>query len=105
MIANVKNIAQGVLAEVDLENEMKAAQELAKVTKKAKLVKPITVKNGLYLMEKADGISLSDFCNFNVLKRSLSDWRTGKLRSKEYFEQQLKDAQKELQDAMTYSEF
>ena len=93
LIANVNNGSTDELK--------KAAQELAKVTKKAKLVKPITVKNGLYLMEKADGISLSDFCNFNVLKRSLSDWRTGKLRSKEYFEQQLKDAQKELQDTMT----
>lgn len=101
LIANVKNIAQGVLAEVDFSNEMKAAQELAKVTQKAKLVRPITVKNGLYLMEKADGISLSDFCNFNVLKRSLSDWRTGKLRDKGYFEQQLQEAQKNLQDAMS----
>ena len=100
LIANVKNIAQGVLAEVDLGNEMKAAQELAKVTKKAKLVKPITVKDGLYLMEKADGVSLSDFCNFNVFKRDLSDWRTGKVRDKSYFEEQLKEAQKNLQDTI-----
>lgn len=96
LIANVKNIANGVLAEVDLENEMKAAQELAKVTKKAKLVKPITVKDGLYLMEKADGISLSDFCNFTVLKNRFAPY--GELLDRSIFEAELKNAQDLLGD-------
>ncbi len=60
LIKNIENIAEGVLKEVDFTNEMKAAQELAMVTKQAKVVKPIEVKNNIYIMEKADGISLQN---------------------------------------------
>lgn len=97
LIDNVENIAQGVLAEVDFNNEMNAAQELAKVTKKAKLVKPITVKNGLYVMEKADGISLDDFGTYQNLKWRYTDY-DGKLIDKSEFIAKVKQAQEELQD-------
>lgn len=68
LIKNVENIAQGVVAEVDLKNEMKAAEELAKVTKKAQMVKPIEVKDNIYVMEKAKGVGLSDFGFYNKSK-------------------------------------
>lgn len=60
LISNVKNIADGVIKEVDFTYEMNAANELAKVTKQSKVVKPIEVKNNVYIMEKADGISLQN---------------------------------------------
>lgn len=58
LIENINNIAEGVLQEVNFANEKNAALELAKVTKNAKVVKPIDVINNVYIMEKADGISL-----------------------------------------------
>lgn len=67
--ANVENIADGVLAEVNLTNEMESAKKLAGVTTKAKLVKPITVKDNVYVMEKADGVSLQTFINTSKLEQ------------------------------------
>ena len=75
LIKNVENIARGVEAEVDLSNEMEAAKKLAKSTKTANVVKPIEVKNNIYVMERADGISLADFNEFGsrflILKRDV----------------------------------
>ena len=64
LIENINNIAQGVINEVDFNNEAKAARELAKVTNKAKVVVPIEVKDGAYVMEKADGVSLQNLLQF-----------------------------------------
>ena len=61
LIKNAKSIAEGVLQEVDFNNEMAAAKELAKVTKVANVVKPIEVKSNIYVMEKAKGVNLADF--------------------------------------------
>ena len=47
---------------------MKAAQELVPYSKVANVVKPIEVKNGLYVMEKANGISLSSLVELNEAK-------------------------------------
>ena len=66
LIKNVENIANGVMAEVDLSNEMEAAKRLAKTVKMANVVKPIEVKNNIYVMERADGISLADFNEFSI---------------------------------------
>ena len=68
LLKNVDDLADGILKEVDFTNEMKAAQELAKSTKLAKVVKPIEVKNGVYIMEKADGISLASLIELNAAK-------------------------------------
>ncbi len=58
LLNNLDNLADGILKEVDLKNEMDAANKLRNFTKKAKVVSPIEAKPGVYIMEKADGISL-----------------------------------------------
>ena len=67
LIKNINNLADGILKEVDFENEMKAAQKLAKYTKKANVVVPIEAKQGIYVMEKAKGISLDTLVKYNEL--------------------------------------
>lgn len=67
LIKNIEDLASGVRKEIDLENEKKAAETLVKFTKTAKVVKPIEVKDGLYIMEKADGISLKKLMELNNL--------------------------------------
>ncbi|MFI3300328.1 MAG: AarF/UbiB family protein [Candidatus Gastranaerophilales bacterium] len=69
LLRNIENMADGLLKEVDLENEMKAAQKLRTFTSKAKVVNPIEVKEGVYVMEKADGISLDTLSKYWNLKR------------------------------------
>lgn len=91
LIDNIENIAQGVVQEVDFNNEMNAAKELAKVTTKAKLVQPVEVKNGLYVMEKAEGIPLSDLGKHIELKRHFTDYKTGKIKSRSEIEKELKE--------------
>lgn len=81
LIKNVENLSKGIEAEVDLQNEMISAQKLAKTVKKADVVKPIEVKNNIYVMERAEGISLSDFNEFGS-KISSARW------SKEYYSKQ-----------------
>ena len=64
---NVNNLADGVLKEIDLANEFKAAQELTKHTEYANVVKGIEVSkdNNAYVMERAKGISLESLMNLN----------------------------------------
>lgn len=71
-VRNIDNLADSVLAEVNLQNEANAARELAKVTKKANVVKPIEYKNGVYLMEKAEGISLGNLAEYCKAKQMLT---------------------------------
>ena len=68
LLANIEDLANGVSQEINLSNEMKAAQELVPYSKVANVVKPIEVKNGLYVMEKANGISLSSLVELNEAK-------------------------------------
>lgn len=58
LLKNLEDLAQGIRKEVDFKNEMEAAKQLKKYTKKAKVVEPIEVRNNIYVMEKANGISL-----------------------------------------------
>ena len=96
---NVENIYKGVLAEVDFNNEMKAAQELAKVTKKAKLVQPIEVKDGLYVMQKANGVSLSDFVNFSSWNWRFRDYKTKEIIERSKFEERVASYQGYIDEA------
>lgn len=64
LIKNIENISRGIEAEVNLQNEMDAAKRLAETVKKANVVKPIEVKDNIYVMERAEGISLADFNEF-----------------------------------------
>ena len=67
LLRNVEDLADGILKEVDLKNEMDAALKLSKTTNVANVVKPIEVKNNVYVMEKANGVSLSSFMDLNKL--------------------------------------
>ena len=71
LLRNLDDLADGILKEVDFNNEKNAAKELVKHTKSAKVVKPITVKNGIYVMEKADGISLSSLVELTCARHCL----------------------------------
>ena len=68
LLKNIDDLADGIIKEVDFQNEYNAALELAKHTKVAKVVKPIEVKNGVYVMEKAEGISLASLIELNSAK-------------------------------------
>ena len=68
LLKNIDNLAEGIKNEVNFVNEMEAAKKLAKVTKSANVVKPIEVKNGVYVMEKAEGISLQSLAELNALQ-------------------------------------
>lgn len=65
LLRNVDDMANGLLEELNLQHEMDAAKSLAEYTKKANVVKPIEVKNGVYVMEKASGISLASLVELN----------------------------------------
>ena len=73
LIRNIDDLAEGILKEVDLSNEMTAAEKLLKSTKAAKVVKPIKVRNNVYVMEKADGISLSSLMELAGLELAKKD--------------------------------
>lgn len=64
---NVENLADGVLKEIDLANEFKAAGELAKHTQFANVVEGVEVSknNAAYVMKRANGISLESLMNLN----------------------------------------
>ena len=68
LLKNIDDLANGILKEVDLKNELEAAKALVPYTKVANVVKPIEVKNGVYVMEKADGISLASLVELNEAK-------------------------------------
>ena len=68
LLKNIDDLANGILKEVDFKNELEAAKELVPYTKVANVVKPIEVKNGVYVMEKANGISLGSLVELNEAK-------------------------------------
>lgn len=73
LIANLNNLAQGISAEANLQNEFEAAKELAKVTKQAKVVNPRLIKDNIYVMDRADGISLAALNKFQNCKELIGD--------------------------------
>ncbi len=105
LIKNVENLAESVSKEIDFKNEMEAAKKLVNYTKTAKVVKPIMVKDGLYVMEKADGISLKKLLDLNradsyinVCERNLKDAK--KPQEKEFYQQQI-DHYKKIKSDLT----
>ena len=79
---NVEDMAEGVLKEIDLENEFKAAEKLVKDTEFAAVVKGLAVKDNVYVMERANGISLESLMNLNeayALRDSLMAQKGGSL--------------------------
>ena len=72
LLRNIDDLAEGIAKEVDFQNEAEAAKKLVAYTKTAKVVKPIEVKNGVYIMEKAEGISLDSLIKLNRERSSLA---------------------------------
>lgn len=64
LVGNIEDLAAAVSKEVDFENEMEAAIKLKKSTKLADVVVPIEAKQGVYIMEKAPGISLDTLVRY-----------------------------------------
>lgn len=74
LLRNLDNLSDGILKEVDFKNEMEAAKKLKAFTKKANVVVPIKAEDGIYVMEKAKGISvdtLSKYCELSQEKEYL----------------------------------
>lgn len=101
LIKNIENISRGIEAEVDLRNEMESAKKLAQTIKKANVVKPIEVKDNIYVMERAEGISLSDFNEFGK-KIRMARWDVdyyGSLDTMDSYDKiRYEDAKKQLEE-------
>lgn len=69
-IDNINDLASAISKEVDFENELLAAKELAKFSKYANVVIPLELKDGIYVMEKAPGISLKTLQDVTALEAS-----------------------------------
>ena len=64
LIRNVNDLADGISKEVDFKNEMQAAEALRKHCKVTNVAKGIDVKDGIYIMEKAPGISIKTLVDY-----------------------------------------
>lgn len=64
LIKNINDLAEGISKEVDFINEMNAAKELKKYSKVADVVVPMEAKPGIYVMEKAPGISVKTLVDY-----------------------------------------
>ena len=64
LINNINDLADGISKEVDFVNEMNAAKELKKYSKVADVVVPMEAKPGIYVMEKAPGISIKTLIDY-----------------------------------------
>ena len=84
LLKNLDDLAEGIRKEVDFTNEMEAAKNLKPYTKMANVVQPIEVKDNIYVMEKANGISLKTLQEFISLSFD-----------KKYYEKSLKNAEGE----------
>lgn len=75
LIRNLNDLAEGISKEVDFINEMNAAKELKKFTKTADVVVPMEAKQGIYVMEKAPGISVKTLVDYYDCERDIK-WLT-----------------------------
>lgn len=71
LLKNIEDLADGIAKEVDFVNEMNAAKELKKYTQVADVVVPKDVKPGIYIMEKAPGISIKTLVDYYDCERDL----------------------------------
>ena len=65
-------MANGISKEVDFKNEMEAAKELKKHCKVADVVVPHAAKDGIYVMERAQGISVKTLVDYYNCERQLT---------------------------------
>ena len=71
LIKNINDLAEGISKEVDFINEMNAAKELKKYSKVADVVVPMEAKPGIYIMEKAPGISVKTLVDYYNCESSI----------------------------------
>lgn len=71
LIKNIDDLAEGIAKEVDFKNEMQAAEALRKHCKVSDVAKPIAVKDGIYVMEKAPGISVKTLVDYFKCEQEL----------------------------------
>lgn len=71
LIKNIEDLAEGISKEVDFVNEMNAAKELKKHCKVTDVAVPIDAKAGIYVMEKAPGISVKTLVDYYNTERHL----------------------------------
>lgn len=71
LIKNINDLAEGISKEVDFVNEMNAAKELKKYSKVADVVVPMEAKSGIYVMEKAPGISVKTLVDYYNCESSI----------------------------------
>ena len=71
LIKNINDLAEGISKEVDFVNEMNAAKELKKHCKVADVVVPMEAKPGIYIMEKAPGISVKTLVDYYNCESSI----------------------------------
>ena len=78
LVRNLEDLAAGITRETDLKLEMDAARKIAEFSKAADVVKPIGAKEGIYVMEKAPGISVKTLQDYILAKIHLSDLQKAK---------------------------
>lgn len=87
LLRNLDDLSDGILKEVDMQNEMEATHRLTKCTTAAHVVKPIQVKDNIYVMEKATGVSLKSFMELNRLLLIKESIETGKKKVNDFGEE------------------
>ena len=105
LLRNIDDLADAILKEVDLSNEMDMAQKLTSCTRKANVVKPIVCKNNVYVMEKANGISLETMTEYFRLKTNLNSYENCLKKSTEngycnnnaYYEEKIATVKEKIQ--------
>ena len=75
LIKNINDLAEGISKEVDFVNEMNAAKELKKYSKVADVVVPMEAKPGIYIMEKAPGISVKTLVDYYNCERMVKFYK------------------------------
>lgn len=75
LIKNIEDLADGISKEVDFVNEMNAAKELKKYCKVADVVVPMEAKPGIYIMEKAPGISIKTLVDYYNCEMNLKYYK------------------------------
>ncbi len=82
LIRNIEDLAEGISKEVDFVNEMNAAKELRKYCKVADVAIPIDAKAGIYVMEKAPGISVKTLADYYECKACGDNLRLEKIKAR-----------------------
>ena len=90
LIKNINDLAEGIAKEVDFINEMNAAKELKKYSKVADVVVPVEAKPGIYVMEKAQGISVKTLVDYYNCELMIKYYKKTSPTSVKYYENEMK---------------